>query len=326
MFAYILRRLFQSVLVMFVTAVLVFVGVYHIGDPAQLLVAADAEPADVERMTRMLGLDRPLYEQFWRFLSGLMRGDLGHSFIYGEPALKLILQRMPATLELVFVAMLIALAIGMPLGMYAGLNPEARLSRAIMAGSIVGISIPNFWQGLLLIFVFAVTLQVLPAGGRGEAVTVMGIRSSLWRADGWAHVALPALNLALFQCTVVIRLVRSNVREIALLDYIRFARAKGLSRTRIVYVHILRNMLVVLITVVGLQLGSLIAYSVVTETIFSWPGMGKLIIDSVYQLDRPVIVAYLILVVVMFITINLIVDILYSLIDPRIRLGGGEKG
>lgn len=322
MSVYIIRRALQSISVMLVMATLVFIGVYMIGDPAQLLVSADADQADIDRMRRILGLDQPLWRQFLTFLVNLSQGDLGWSFAYGEPALGLVFQRMPATLELVAVAMVMALSVGIPLGLYAGLHPERPMARLLMGTSIVGISIPSFWQALVLIFLLAVSLQVLPAGGRAEAVTVFGITSSLWTLDGWSHVFLPALNLALSQCTLIIRLVRTNVCEIALLDYIRFAWAKGLPRRRIVYVHILRNTLVVLVTVIGLQLGSLIAYSVITETIFAWPGMGKLIIDSITRLDRPVTVAYLMVVVFIFITINLLVDILYTVIDPRIRLRG----
>ena len=322
MSVYIIRRALQSIAVMLVMATLVFIGVYMIGDPAQLLVSADADQADIDRMRRILGLDQPLWRQFLTFLVNLSQGDLGWSFAYGEPALGLVFQRMPATLELVAVAMVMALSVGIPLGLYAGLHPERPMARLLMGTSIVGISIPSFWQALVLIFLLAVSLQVLPAGGRAEAVTVFGITSSLWTLDGWSHVFLPALNLALSQCTLIIRLVRTNVCEIALLDYIRFAWAKGLPRRRIVYVHILRNTLVVLVTVIGLQLGSLIAYSVITETIFAWPGMGKLIIDSITRLDRPLTVAYLMVVVFIFITINLLVDILYTVIDPRIRLRG----
>lgn len=317
---YILRRALQSLAVMLVMAILVFIGVYLIGDPAQLLVSADADQADIDRMRRILGLDQPLWRQFLTFLVNLTQGDLGWSFAYGEPALGLVFQHMPATLELVFVAMLMALTVGIPLGLYAGLHPERPMARLLMGTSIVGISIPSFWQALVLIFVMSVSLQILPAGGRAEVVSFLGVKSSLWTLDGWTHVFLPAFNLALSQCTLIIRLVRTNVREIALLDYIRFAWAKGLRRQRIVYVHILRNTMVVLVTVVGLQLGSLIAYAVITETIFAWPGMGKLIIDSITRLDRPVTVAYLMVVVLMFVTINLIVDLLYTVIDPRIRL------
>lgn len=323
---YIIRRLLQSLMVVLAMTILVFVGVYMIGNPVDVLVGTEADQEDFERMVRILGLDKPLWQQFLFYLGNLVRGDLGNSFAYSEPALKLVIQRMPATFELVFVAMVMALTLAIPLGMYTGLRPDTRTSRFIMGTSIVGVSIPNFWQGLLLIFVLAVSLRWLPSGGRGDVATVLGVTSSLWTLDGWSHVVMPAVNLALFQCTLVIRLTRANVREIVLLDYIRFARAKGLASGRIVFVHILKNILVVLITVIGLQIGSLIAYSVVTETVFAWPGMGKLIIDSVYILDRPVIVAYLIVIVFIFVTINLIVDILYSVVDPRIRLGERRAG
>jgi peptide/nickel transport system permease protein len=317
---YILRRVLQSMGVIFIVTALVFLGIYVIGNPVDVLVSTEADQEQFDRMVKLLGLDRPLWEQFFIYLSKLVQGDLGRSFAFSEPALGLVLQRMPATIELVCVAMTLALILGIPLGMYAGLNPERRRSKIIMAASIVGVSIPNFWQGLMLIFILAVSLAWLPSGGRGDVITQFGITTSLWTLDGWAHVITPAINLALFQCTLVIRLVRANVREIAMLDYIKFAHAKGLARKRIIYVHILKNTLVILITVVGLQFGGLIAYSVVTETIFSWPGMGKLIIDSVYILDRPVILAYLVVVVVLFVTINLIIDLLYSVVDPRIRL------
>ena len=316
---YIVRRLLQSVLVVLIMLVLVFVGVYLIGNPVDVLVSTEADQEEFDRMVRILGLDQPLWKQIVIYVSNLAQGDFGRSFAFSEPALKLVVQRMPATLELVFVAMVMAMVTGIPLGMYTGLHPDTALARFIMGTSIIGVSIPNFWQGLMLIFVLAVTWGLLPSGGRGGLGTAFGITSSLWTLDGWSHVLLPAVNLALFQCALIIRLVRANVREIVLLDYIKFARAKGLAWRRIVFVHILKNTLVVLITVVGLQLGGLIAYSVVTETVFAWPGMGKLIIDSVYILDRPVIVAYLIVIVMLFITINLIVDVLYSVIDPRIR-------
>lgn len=322
---YIIHRMAQSVLVLLVTIALMFIGIYVIGNPVDVLVSQEADQAEFERMVAMLGLDRPLWEQFLAYLSNLVTGNLGRSFAFSEPALQLVVQRLPATLELVFVAMSLALVIGIPLGLYTGLHPNRRSARLIMGTSIVGVSIPNFWQGLVLIFIMAVSLQALPAGGRGDTATVLGITSSLWTLDGWSHVLLPAVNLALFQCTLVIRLVRASVREISTLDFVKFARAKGLRAGRIVWVHIFKNTLVVLITVVGMQLGSLIAYSVVTETIFAWPGIGKLIIDSVYILDRPVILAYMLVMVLMFITINLVVDILYSFIDPRIRLGGGES-
>lgn len=322
MSTFIIRRLMQSALVVFVMVALVFIGIYVIGNPVDVLIDQDAEKVDFERMVAMLGLDRPLWEQFAVYIGNLLTGEMGRSFAYGEPALKLVVERIPATLELVFVAMLISLTLAIPLGIWSGLHPRKPSSRTIMGVSIVGVSIPNFWQGLMLILIFAVFLDWFPSGGRGEVQTIFGIESSLWTADGWSHLILPATNLALFNLTLVIRILRASVREIVLLDYIKFAHAKGLSAARIICVHIFKNTLVVLVTVLGLEIGSLIAYSVITETIFSWPGMGKLIIDSIYILDRPVIIAYLIVVVMMFIVINLLVDITYSIIDPRIRLGG----
>jgi peptide/nickel transport system permease protein len=251
-----------------------------------------------------------VYEQYFHFLANAARGDLGNSFVYGEPALKLILQRMPATLELAFAAFLLAVVLGIPLGMYAGLKPESPGGRAIMAGSIVGFSLPTFWVGLMLIMVFAVMLGWLPSTGRGDFMT--------W--DGLRHLALPAFNLALFKMALVTRLAAAGTRETALQDYVKFARAKGLSPARVVLVHVLKSILVPVVTVLGLELGGLIAFSVVTETVFAWPGMGKLLIDSIQRLDRPVIVAYLVIIVLMFVVINLIVDLLYSALDPRVRL------
>jgi peptide/nickel transport system permease protein len=225
-------------------------------------------------------------------------------------ALELILQHMPATLELAFAAFILAIVFGIPLGMYAGLKPESPASRAIMAGSILGFSLPTFWVGLMLIMVFAVMLGWLPSTGRGDFMT--------W--DGLRHLALPALNLALFKMALVTRLARAGTREAALQDYVKFARAKGLSSRRVVLVHVLKNILIPVVTVLGLELGGLIAFSVVTETVFAWPGMGKLLIDSIQRLDRPVIVAYLVITVLMFVVINLVVDLLYSALDPRVRL------
>ena len=247
-------------------------------------------------------------------------GDLGKSFIFGEPALQLILQRMPATMELAFAAMFIAIIIGIPLGVYAGLKPESRVSKTVMAGSILGFSLPTFWVGIMLIMVFAVMLGWLPSTGRGETADFLGIQVSFLTLDGLKHLFLPALNLALFKTSLVIRLARAGTREVVLQDYIKFARAKGLSPTRIVMVHVLKNILIPVVTVLGLELGGVIAFAVVTETVFAWPGMGKLLIDSIHLLDRPVVVAYLMITVMMFIFINLVVDIVYSFLDPRVRL------
>jgi peptide/nickel transport system permease protein len=307
---FIIRRILQSLVVVLVMSLVVFVGVHLVGDPVHILISDDMTQAEIEAFIRKLGLDRPVHEQYFHFLANALRGDLGNSFVYGEPALKLILQRMPATLELAFAAFLLALVFGIPLGMYAGLKPESPASRAIMAGSILGFSLPTFWVGLMLIMVFAVMLGWLPSTGRGDFMT--------W--DGLRHLALPAFNLALFKMALVTRLARAGTREAALQDYVKFARAKGLSPSRVVLVHVLKNILVPVVTVLGLELGGLIAFSVVTETVFAWPGMGKLLIDSIQRLDRPVVVAYLVITVLMFVFINLIVDILYSMLDPRVRL------
>lgn len=327
MTAFIIRRLGQAVIVLLVMSLLVFVGVYLIGNPADVLIAPDADQQERARAIVALGLDKPLWEQYLLFLRDALRGNLGNSFVFNVPALQLILQRMPATLELAFTATLMAIGIGIPVGMYAGYRPDAPLSRAIMAGSILGFSLPTFWVGLVLIMVFAVDLGWLPSTGRGATATVLGIRTSLATWDGIKHVILPALNLALFQLSLVIRLARAGMRENLPMDYVKFARAKGLTIRRVIFVHVLKNILIPLVTVIGLELGSVIAFAVVTESIFAWPGMGKLIIDSINRLDRPVIVAYLLITVTMFVSINLIVDILYSVLDPRVRLsdGAGER-
>ena len=307
---FIIRRVLQSLVVVLVMSLVVFVGVHVVGDPVHILISDDMTQAEIEAFIRQLGLDRPVHEQYFHFLANALRGDLGNSFVYSEPALKLILQRMPATLELAFAAFLLAIVFGIPLGMYAGLKPESPASRAIMAGSILGFSLPTFWVGLMLIMVFAVMLGWLPSTGRGDFMTWEGLR----------HLALPAFNLAIFKMALVTRLARAGTREAALQDYVKFARAKGLSPARVVLVHVLKNILVPVVTVLGLELGGLIAFSVVTETVFAWPGMGKLLIDSIQSLDRPVVVAYLVITVLMFVFINLVVDILYSMLDPRVRL------
>ncbi len=320
MSVFVIRRLLQSVVVVFVMSLIVFFGVNIVGDPVDMLINPEADQEDIEAAIRALGLDRPIHEQYWFFLVNAMKGDLGASFIFREPALKLIVQRMPATLELAFVALLMAIFIGIPCGVYAGLKPNGRLSRIIMSSSILGFSLPTFWVGLMFIMVFAVMLGWLPSTGRGDTVEFLGMQVSFLTWDGLKHLFLPALNLALFKMSLVIRLARAGTREVALQDYIKFARAKGLSSKRIVLVHIAKNIMIPVVTVVGLELGNMIAFSVVTETVFAWPGMGKLLIDSIQLLDRPVIVAYLIITVLMFIIINLIVDIIYSVLDPRVRL------
>lgn len=320
MSVYIVRRLIQSGVVVVAMSLIVFLGVNVIGDPVHMFVSPEADQAEIERVIRDLGLDRPIHEQYGFFVLGALEGDLGRSFVFGEPALKLILQRMPATLELAFMALLMAIVIGIPLGLYAGLKPDAWSSKTIMAGSILGFSLPTFWVGIMLIMVFAVMLGWLPSTGRGETVAVFGIEVSFLTWDGLRHLFMPALNLALLKISLVIRLTRAGTREAVHQDYIKFARAKGLSTGRIVFVHLLRNILIPVVTILGLEFGSLIAFSVVTETVFAWPGMGKLLIESIQQLDRPVIVAYLMMIVFLFVVINLIVDIMYSVLDPRVRL------
>jgi peptide/nickel transport system permease protein len=320
MTVFILRRLLQTALVLWITSVLVFGGLFLIGDPVEILVNPTADQIEKERATAALGLDKPIHEQYWIFLKGAFTGNLGNSFVYARPALEVIFERMPATLELAALAMLISVAIGIPLGMIAGLRPHSFIAKTIMAGSILGFSLPTFWVGLLLILVFAVQLGWLPSTGRGPTREFLGVQLSIFGWDGLKYALLPAINLALFKLSLIIRLTRAQVREQSLLDYIKFARAKGLSRGRVIGVHLFKNILIPLVTVIGLELGSVIAFAVVTETIFAWPGMGKLVIDSIFQLDRPVVVAYLMVVVFMFIMINLVVDLLYSVLDPRVRL------
>ncbi|NOD66253.1 MULTISPECIES: ABC transporter permease [Ruegeria] len=320
MTVFVIRRLLQAMLVVFLMSVIVFFGVNIVGDPVYMLVSPDADQADIEAAIRRLGLDRPIWEQYWLFLKGAAQGDLGDSFVFGEPALKLILHHMPATMELAFSALFLAIVIGIPLGLYAGLYPDSPLSKGVMAGSILGFSLPTFWVGLMLIMLFAVELRWVPATGRGDIGSFLGIHSSLFTLDGLSHIFLPALNLALLKISLAIRLTRAGVREAMGQDYVKYARAKGLSTRRIILVHVMKNIMIPVVTVMGLEFGSLIGFSVVTESIFAWPGMGKLLIDAILQLDRPVVVAYLMIIVLFFVLINLIVDILYSILDPRVRL------
>jgi len=322
---YVIRRLLQAVFLALVMSFLVFTGIFAVGNPVDILIDPEATQAERVRLIAQLGLDRPFHEQYFVFLGNVLQGDFGNSFVYNRPALGLILERMPATLELAFAAIVIAVVLGIPLGMYAGLRPGTPGSQAVMAGSILGFSVPNFWQAIMLIMIFSVMLGWFPVSGRGQVGEFLGIRSSLFTLNGLQHMALPAINLAIGHLALVIRLARSGTQEVKAQDFIRFARAKGLSEPRIVLVHLLRNILIPIVTLVGMSFGGLIAFAVVTESIFAWPGMGKLIIDSIRQLDRPVVVAYLIVIVVIFIILNLLVDLLYSLIDPRIRLDGAKQ-
>lgn len=321
MTAYIIRRLMQSAAVVLAMSIIVFLGLHVVGDPVYLLIDPQADQAEIERTIQRLGLDQPIWIQYFQFLKGALTGNLGTSFVHGTSALKLIVERMPATLEIAIAATLMSIVLGIPLGLYAGLRPNSLVSKSIMATSIFGFSLPTFWVGIMMIMVFAVMLGWLPSTGRGPTATFLGITSSLFTIDGLRHVAMPALNLALLKISLVIRLTRAGTREAIHQDYIKFARAKGLSMNRIIGVHLLKNIMIPVVTVLGLEFGNLIAFSVVTETIFAWPGMGKLLIDSIQTLDRPVIVAYLIIIVMLFVVINLVVDILYSILDPRVRIG-----
>jgi peptide/nickel transport system permease protein len=319
MTVFILRRALQALLVLLVTSVVVFLGVYAIGDPLEILLPADASMAERAQVAASLNLDDPLPVQYWTFLSAALQGDFGRSFVYNRPALEVIFERLPATLELVTTALILSLLIGIPLGLIAGMRPRSLRDETIMTGSILGFSLPNFWQGMMLIMIFAVWLGWLPSTGRGETGTLLGLRSSYATWDGFTHLILPATNLALAQIALVIRLTRTGVQETMPLDFVKYARARGLGEGRILFVHVLKTILIPIVTVLGIEFGSLIAFAVVTETIFAWPGVGKLIIDSIKMLDRPVVVAYILVIVAMFILINLVVDVLYSLLDPRIR-------
>ncbi|CAI8867824.1 MULTISPECIES: ABC transporter permease [Pseudomonas syringae group] len=320
MIGWALRRLTQSLLVILLMTVVVFVGLNAIGNPMDILVGEDLNQAERLQAIADLGLDQPLWQQYLIFLKGVMHGNLGQSFVYHEDAMRLILQRLPATFELAFSALFLAVVIGVPLGMFAGMYPDHPLSRLMMAASIVGFSLPAFWVALMMIMLFSITLGWLPASGRGETREWLGVQWSWLTLDGLQHLLLPALNLALFKISLVLRLTRAGVREVLPQEFVKFARAKGLSPMRVMCMHVMRNTMIPVVTVLAMELGSTIAYAVVTESIFAWPGAGKLILDSINMLDRPVVVAYLMVVVVIFVVLNLIVDGLYYLLDPRVRI------
>lgn len=324
MLVFIVRRLLQSMVVLLVMSLLVFVGVYAIGNPIDMLISPDADQMDRARTIAAFGLDKPLWQQYLLFVKNALSGDMGRSFAFSAPALTLIFERMPATLELAVFAIVLSIALGIPLGLWAGLRPNSIVGKTIMAVSILGFSLPTFWVGLILIMVFAVQLGWLPSSGRGPTELLFGIPVSFLSLDGLRHLLMPAFNLALFNIALVIRLTRAGAQEALLQDYVKFARAKGLSNQRIIGVHVLKNIMIPIVTVIALQFGSIIAFAIVTESVFAWPGMGKLIIDSIRVLDRPVIVAYLMLIVVIFIFINLVVDVAYSMLDPRVRLADAK--
>jgi len=285
-----------------------------------MLLPPEATQQQVEELRHHLGLDRPFAVQYWTFLKNALRGDLGKSFVFNQPAVGLIVERIPATLELAVCAMALAVLMGIPAGMYAAVRPHSWPARAIMSGSLLGISLPGFWLGIILVLVFSVNLGWLPSSGRGETAELFGLRLGFLTLDGLRHLILPALTIAVFQLALIVRLVRAGMMEVLLQDFVKFLRAKGLSQKRVIFVHTLKNILIPVVTIIGLQLGNIIAFAVVTESIFAWPGMGKLVIDSIHGLDRPVVLAYLLIVSLLFVFLNLLVDIIYTVLDPRIRL------
>ncbi len=322
MLVYLLRRIAQSIFVALAMMVIVFFGIYMIGNPIDILISPDATPQEIEDTMVRFGFDQPVWKQFLSFIGNVFQGDLGRSFVHGESAVGLILHYMPATLELAALGLFFSVLIGVPLGVYAGYKADKWQGRAIMTGSIFGFSLPNFWVGMLLILIFAVELRWLPSTGRGDTVEVFGVRLSIFAPGGLQYMILPAITLALYKASLVTRLARAGTQEALTMDFVKFARAKGLSETRILFVHVLKTIMIPIITVLGLELGSMIAFAVVTETVFAWPGMGKLLIDSILTLDRPVIVAYLMMTVLIFVVINLVVDIIYTILDPRVRVTG----
>lgn len=320
MLAFVLRRLVQAVIVMVVVAFVAFLLFQYVGDPVVFLLGQDAKPEQIRQLRADLGLDRPFFVQFWHFLVNAAQGEFGLSLRQGAKVSRLIMERLPATLELSMVAAVLALVIGLPMGVYAALRRGTFASQTLMALSLLGVSLPTFLIGILLILVFSVWLGWAPSFGRGDTVNLWGWSTGLFTRDGLVHLILPAITLAIFQLTLIMRLVRSEMLEVLRTDYIKFARARGLSDRAIHFGHALRNTLVPVITITGLQLGSLIAFAIITETVFQWPGMGLLFIQAVTYADIPVMAAYLCLIALIFVSINLIVDLLYFAVDPRLRV------
>jgi len=320
MAAFIIRRLLQAVLVMLVVALIAFLLFQYVGDPVSQMLGQDATPEDRARLRGDLGLDQPFYVQFGHFIGNAMQGDFGISLRQGRAVSTLIKERLPATLELAFAAAVIAIVVGIPMGVYTALRRDSWFSHFLLAVSLVGISLPTFLIGILLFLVFAVMLGVLPSYGRGDTVQLGWWSTGLLTTTGWKHLILPAVTLCLFQLTLIMRLVRSEMLEVLRTDYIKFARARGLTDRAVHFGHALKNTLVPVITITGLQLGGIIAFAIVTETVFQWPGMGLLFIQSVQFADIPVMAAYLCLIALVFVLINLIVDLLYFAVDPRLRI------
>ena len=320
MINFFITRIFQFIIVIFVTSIIIFAGIYAIGNPIDLLLDSRATFEEMERIKVKLGLDKPFWEQYYIFLKSALVGDFGHSYIYNIPAMELIFQRLPATLELAFISLFLSIVVGIPVGVIAGMYAKNFASKLIMFFSILGFSLPSFWVGLMLIMFFSINLGILPSFGRGETITLFGIEWSIFTLDGLKHIIMPALNLSLFGIAFVIRLSRAGMIEIIHQDYIKFAHAKGLKSSRVMFVYILKNIMIPIVTVLGMEFGLILAFAVVTETVFAWPGIGKLLIDSINLLDRPVVVSYIMMTVFIFLIINLIVDLIYSVLDPRVRI------
>ncbi len=326
MLVFILRRLVQAVVVMLAVAFIAFMLFQYVGDPVTNILGQDATPEQRDELRRDLGLDAPFPVQFATFVGNAVRGEFGLSLRQGRRVSTLIAERFPATLELASTAAVIALVVGLPLGVYAALKRGTFGSQLAMTFSLLGVSLPTFLIGILLILLFAVTLNWLPSFGRGDTVDLGGWRTGLLTVDGWRHLVLPAITLSVFQLTLIMRLVRAEMLEVLRTDYIKFARARGLPDRAVYFGHALRNTLVPVITITGLQLGSLIAFAIITETVFQWPGMGLLFIQAVQFADIPVMAAYLCLIALIFVVINLVVDLLYVAVDPRLRVEGRAGG
>jgi peptide/nickel transport system permease protein len=322
MLAFVLRRLLQAVIVMTAVAFIAFMLFQYVGDPVVFLLGQDAKPDQIRQLRIDLGLDQPFFVQFWHFLVNAAQGEFGLSLRQGAKVSRLIGERFPATLELALVAGVLAVAIGIPMGVYAALRRGTFMSQVFMTLSLLGVSLPTFLIGILLILLFTVVLGWFPSFGRGEVVQAGWWTSGLFTRDGWHHIVLPAITLAIFQLTLIMRLVRAEMLEVLRSDYIKFGRARGLTNRAIHFGHALKNTLVPVITIIGLQLGTLIAFSIITETVFQWPGMGLLFIQAVTFADIPVMAAYLCLIALIFVVINLVVDLLYFAVDPRLRMGG----
>lgn len=323
MLSFVLRRLVQSVFVMLAVSLIAFTIFRYVGDPVAVMVGQETSIQDQERLRQELGLNDSPLVQYWRFLGNLVTGDFGFSYRTRQPIGEMILARMPATIELGFISLLISLLVGIPAGIYTALNKNAVMANAILVTTLIGISIPTFVIGIFLIYVFGVQLGWLPTFGRGVTVDIGWWRSNILSPAGWKSLILPALTLGVYQLTLTMRLVRSEMQDVMNTDFIKFAIARGIDYRSVHYKHALRNSLVPVITIIGLQFGGVIAFSIVTESVFQWPGMGLLFLDSIKFVDVPVMSVYLVIIALIFVVINLIVDILYFVIDPRLRLGGG---